>query len=167
MSVSPSELLSVEDGLKKSISKLEKIFNSSMTTLTTQSTTANASTLLGLDFQAKQYESRRNALLDPAAYARSRSDAFDEMKRAINEKHTDAIKNYMASGMPPEMAKKFALQAAANESAIQQQVFELSFPSGANVLELNTQVAKQNSRIPGFGSAQPARRRAPARRRRR
>ena len=167
MSVSQTELLSVEDGLKKSIAKLEKTFNSSMTTLTTQSTTANASTLLGLDFQAKQYESRRNALLDPANYARDRSDAFNEMKRAINTKHNDAIKNYMASGMPPEMAKKFALQAAANESAIQQQVFELSFPSGANVLELNTQVAKQNSNIPGFGAAQPARRRAPARRRRR
>ena len=73
----------------------------------------------------------------------------------------------MASGMPPEMAKKFALQAAANESAIQQQVFELSFPSGANALELSTQAATANARIPGFGSAQPARRRAPARRRRR
>ena len=130
-----------------------------MTTLSAQSTAVNASTLLGLDFQAKQYESRRNALLDPANYARSRSDAFNEMKRTINTKHTDAIKNYMEAGMPPEMAKKFALQAAANESAIQQQVFELSFPSGANVLELNTQVAEQNSRIPGFASAQPARRR--------
>ena len=165
MSASTSDLQSVEDGLKRSIQKLEKDFNT-MTTLTTQSTTANASTLLGLDFQAKQYESRRNALLDPANYARDRSTAFDDMKTAINKKHTDAIKHYLDAGMPPEMAKKFALQAAANESAIQQQVFELSFPSGANVLELNTQVAKRNSKIPGFGAAQPARRRAPARRRR-
>ena len=91
MSVSPTDLQAVDDGLKKSIAKLEKTFNSSMTTLAAQSTTANASTLLGLDFQAKQYESRRNALLDPANYARDRSTAFDEMKRAINEKHTDAI----------------------------------------------------------------------------
>ena len=158
MSVTASDLQAVDDGLKRSISKLEKEFNSSMTTLTTQSTTADASTLLGLDFQAKQYESRRNAL-DPGNYARDRSTAFDDMKTAINKKHTNAIKHYLDAGMPPEMAKKFALQAAANESAIQQQVFELSFPSGANVLELNTQVAKQNSRIPGFASAQPARRR--------
>ena len=88
------------------------------------------------------------------------------MKTAINKKHNDAISHYLGAGMPPEMAKKFALQAAANESSIQQQVFELNFPSGANVLELNTQVATRNSKIPGFGAAQPYRR-APARRRRR
>ena len=164
---SKQDVKDAEDGLMLVIQKLEKDFGGSMVKYATTALVADASTLLGLDFQAKQYESRRNALLDPANYARDRSTAFDEMKRLINNKHTDAIKHYMASGMPPEMAKKFALQAAANESAIQQQVFELSFPSGANVLELNTQVAKQNLRIPGFGAAQPARRRAPARRRRR
>ena len=155
--------------LKTAMQHLEQKFSTEMTSYAATKTavTADASTLLGLDFQAGQYESRREALLDPTTYARKRATAFGDMKIAINTKHTDALKHYIAAGMPPEMAKKFAMQAAANESAIQQQVFELSFPSGANVLELNTQVAKRNSKIPGFGAAQPARRRAPARRRRR
>ena len=154
--------------LKAAMLQLEAKFSTDMSkyAATKTAVTADASTLLGLDFQAKQYESRREALLDPAKYAAERATAFGDMKAAINTKHTDALKHYIAAGMPPEMAKKFAMQAAANESAIQQQVFELSFPSGANVLELNTQVAKRNSKIPGFGAAQPARRRAPARRRR-
>ena len=163
---SKQDVKDAEDGLMKVITKLESDFGGSMVKDAATALVADASTLLGLDFQAKQYENRREALLEPGNYARSRSAAFNAMKAAINSKHTDAIKHYLGAGMPPEMAKKFALQAAANESAIQQQVFELSFPSGANVLELNTQVANENSKIPGFGAAQP-RRRAPARRRRR
>ncbi len=132
--------------------------------------TADASTLLGLDFQAKQYGNRREALLDPARYASKRATAFDEMKTTINNKYSDALRNYIGAGMPPEMGKKFALQAAANESSIQQQVFELSFPSGANILEM----ASAAPRLASLGGAQntavkrraPAgKRRAPARRR--
>ena len=160
------ELKDAEDGVNRSLAKLEKDFTSQLATYAASALVPDASTLLGLDFQAKQYESRREALLDPKTYATNRERAFADMKTAINTKHNDAIRHYMGAGMPPEMAKKFALQAAANESSIQQQVFELNFPSGANVLELNTQVAKQNSKIPGFGAAQP-KRRAPARRRRR
>ena len=163
---SKQDVKDAEDGLTRAIQKLEKDFNSDLAKYAATALVADASTLLGLDFQAKQYANRREALLDPKTYATNRERAFADMKTAINTKHKDAITNYMGAGMPPEMAKKFALQAAANESSIQQQVFELNFPSGANVLELNTQVAKQNSKIPGFGAAQP-KRRAPARRRRR
>ena len=163
---SQQDVKDASDGLQKTITALERDFGGRMTVMAAQATTANASTLLGLDFQAKQYESRRSALLEPDVYAGNRGRAFNAMKTAINDKHAEAIKQYLEAGMPPEMAKKFALQAAANESAIQQQVFELHFPSGANVLELSTQAATTNSAIPGFGAAQP-RRRAPARRRRR
>ena len=163
---SQQDVKDASDGLLKTIEKLEKDFGNSMVQYAATALVADASTLLGLDFQAKQYESRRSALLEPDVYAGNRGRAFNAMKTAINDKHAEAIKHYLGAGMPPEMAKKVALQAAANESAIQQQVFELSFPSGANVLELNTQVANENSKIPGFGAAQP-RRRAPARRRRR
>ena len=79
-----------------------------------------------------------------------------------DDTYAAAAKKYTSSGLPPEMAKQFALQAARNESQIQQQLFELSFPSGANVLELNAQTKK----FKGLGGAAPARR-APARRRRR
>ncbi len=160
------ELEETKDGLMKVIQKLETDFGNSMSRSRGSASVPDASTLLGLDFQANQYESRREALLEPTKYARHRATAFTEMKTAINTKHSEALQHYINAGMPPEMAKKFALQAAANESAIQQQVFELSFPSGANVLELSTQAATANAAIPGFGSAQP-RRRAPARRRRR
>ena len=163
---SKQEVKDAEDRLLKTIAKLETDFTGQMTQYAATALVPDASTLLGLDFQAKQYESRREALLEPGNYARSRSTAFNAMKAAINTKHAVSIKHYLEAGMPPEMAKKFALQAAANESAIQQQVFELHYPSGANVLELNTQVAKRNSKIPGFEAAQ-AQRRAPARRRRR
>ena len=163
---SKEELKDSSDGLLRTIAKLEKDFTGQMTQYAATALVPDASTLLGLDFQAKQYESRRSALLEPTVYAGNRGRAFEAMKAAINTKHAESIKHYLGAGMPPEMAKKFALQAAANESAIQQQVFELHYPSGANVLELNTQVAKRNSKIPGFEAAQ-AQRRAPARRRRR
>ncbi len=54
MSVSPSDLQTVEEGLKKTMARLEKNFGSQMSTLAAQATTADASTLLGLDFQSKQ-----------------------------------------------------------------------------------------------------------------
>ena len=126
----------------------------------------DAATQLGLKFQQNQYEQRRKALISPDAYARDRAAAYTELTTSVNDTYAAAAKKYTSSGLPPDMAKQFALQAARNESQIQQQLFELSFPSGANVLELSTQAATTNSAIPGFGAAQP-RRRAPARRRRR
>ena len=121
----------------------------------------DAATQLGLKFQQNQYEQRRKALISPDAYARERAAAYTELTDSVNETYAAAAKKYTSSGLPPEMAKQFALQAARNESQIQQQLFELQFPSGANVLELNAQTKK----FKGLGGA-PARR-APARRRRR
>ena len=122
----------------------------------------DAATQLGLKFQQNQYEQRRKALISPDAYARDRAAAYTELTTSVNDTYAAAAKKYTSSGLPPEMAKQFALQAARNESQIQQQLFELQFPSGANVLELNAQTKK----FKGLGSAAPARR-APARRRRR
>jgi hypothetical protein len=121
----------------------------------------DAATQLGLKFQQNQYEQRRKALISPDDYARDRATAYNELTTSVNEVYTAAATKYTSSGLPPEMAKQFALQAARNESQIQQQLFELSFPSGANILELNAQTKK----FQGLGGA-PARR-APARRRRR
>ena len=161
------DLRDVESGVIKSLAALEHKFSGQLTSVTAAKYVgAEASTLLGLDFQQKQYESRRSALLDPATYANSRTTAFGDMKTAVNDKFNNALKEYAASGMPPEMAKKFAMQAAANESAIQQQVFEMNYPSGANILEMKAAAP----RFMSLGGEQntavgPARRRAPARRR--
>ena len=121
----------------------------------------NASTQLGLKFQQNQYEQRRKALISPDVYADDRAKAYAALTESVDEAYTAAAKKYTASGLPPDMAKQFALQAAKNESNIQQQLFELQVPSGANVLELNA----QTKRFKGLGGAAPAARRAPARRR--
>jgi hypothetical protein len=123
--------------------------------------TVNASTQLGLKFQQNQYEQRRKALISPDVYADDRAKAYTALTQSVDEAYTAAATKYTASGLPPDMAKQFALQAAKNESNIQQQLFELQFPSGANVLELNA----QTKRFKGLGGAAPAARRAPARRR--
>ena len=122
----------------------------------------DASTQLGLKFQQNQYEQRRLALISPERYADARAVAYAELTTSVNNTYKAAASKYTSSGLPPDMAKQFALQAARNESQIQQQLFELQFPSGANVLELNAQTKK----FKGLGGAAPARR-APARRRRR
>ena len=123
----------------------------------------DASTQLGLRFQQKQYEQRRKALIQPADYANERAEAYNALTKSVNDSYSAAAKKYTEAGMPPEMAKQFALQAARNESAIQQQIFELQFPSGANLIELGQQTAQ----YAGLGKAQAPRLRAPARRRRR
>ena len=150
-----------EAGLAAALVTLEKKWTGKLVASGSKVSAPDASTLLGLDFQAKQYESRRLALIDPAQYAAKRATAFDDMKTAVNGKYTNAVREYTASGLPPEVAKKFALQAAANESSLQQQTFELQYPSGANALELTTQAHK----FQGLGGAAPQARRAPARRR--
>ena len=161
------DLRDVESGINKSLAVLEAKLGRQVTTITAAKYVGgDASTLLGLDFQQKQYESRREALLDPAAYARHRTNAYTTMRAAVNTKFEEALKDYTASGMPPAMAKEYALRAAANESATQQQVFEMNYPSGANILEMKAAAP----RFMSLGGEQntavgPARRRAPARRR--
>ena len=167
MSATTKELADLEIGVHRSLAALEHKFSGQLTTITAAKYVGgDASTLLGLDFQQKQYNSRREALLDPAAYARHRATAFDTMRTAVNDKFDTALVDYTKSGMPPAMAKEYALRAAANESATQQQVFEMNYPSGANILEMKAQAP----RLMSLGGQQntavgPARRRAPARRR--
>ena len=80
----------------------------------------DAATQLGLKFQQNQYEQRRKALISPDAYARERAAAYTELTDSVNETYAAAAKKYTSSGLPPDMAKQFALQAARNESQIQQ-----------------------------------------------
>ena len=162
MASSKQDVADAEDGLNRVISRLEKNFESKLAPLNLVNSVGSASTLLGLDFQANQYETRRKALLDPAGYAGARARAYKALTTAVNDKFTATLSEYVASGLPPEMAKKFALQAASNESAMQQQVFELEYPSGANAIEMNASTVRLASL---GGQSITAKRRAPARRR--
>jgi Tfp pilus assembly protein PilE len=164
MAASKQDVADAEAGLSKAMAALERKYDAKMGTMALVNSVGDASTLLGLDFQAKQYETRRKALLDPAAYARDRADAYNTLKTAVNDKFNNALKEYTSSGLPPEMAKKFALTAASNESAMQQQMFELEYPSGANAIEMNA-AAPHLASLGGQNIAAQARRRAPARRR--
>ena len=162
MTASKQDVADAEAGLSKAISVLERNFESKIGTMAIAKSVGDASTLLGLDFQSHQYETRRKALLDPATYARDRADAKTLLKTAVNDKFNNALKEYTSAGLPPEMAKKFALTAASNESAMQQQMFELEFPSGANAIEMNASTVRLASL---GGQSITAKRRAPARRR--
>ena len=102
---SKQDVADAEAGLTKAISVLERKFETQMGTMAIAKSVGDASTLLGLDFQAKQYETRRKALLDPAAYARDRADAYTLLKTAVNEKFNNALKEYTSAGLPPEAAK--------------------------------------------------------------
>ena len=122
-----------------------------------------ASTQLGLKFAQKQYNSRMSALTEPGVYATNRETAHKTMVTAVDDMYEKALKEYLGLDMPLEMAKGYALQAAANERAIQQQIFESKFPSGANILEQGRRIAKAN--VKKYPGAMPTRRRAPTRRR--
>ena len=74
------------------------------------------------------------------------------------------MQKYVNTGMAPDVAKQFAMQAAANERNIQQQILEVEYPSGANAIELSRSVTVANST--NYPGGMPAPRRAPARRRR-
>jgi len=120
-----------------------------------------ASQQLGLQFQQDQYNRRLEALIDPGPYAGKRATAFNSMTASVDAVFTQAMEKYLKTKMPPDMARKFAMQAADNERQIQQQILEATFPSGANVIGMERQVATANIRnYPGGVSAQ----RAPARR---
>ena len=164
MAASKQDVADAEAGLSKAMAALERKYDAKMGTMAIAKSVGDASTLLGLDFQSHQYETRRKALLDPAGYARDRADAYTLLKTAVNDKFNNALKEYTSSGLPPEMAKKFALTAASNESAMQQQMFELEYPSGANAIEMNA-AAPHLASLGGQNIAAQARRRAPARRR--
>jgi Tfp pilus assembly protein PilE len=162
MAASKQDVADAEAGLSKAMAALERKYDAKMGTMAIVKSVGDASTLLGLDFQAKQYETRRKALLDPAGYATERAASYTQLTTAVNEKFNNALKEYTSSGLPPEAAKKFALQAASNESAMQQQMFELEFPSGANAIEMNASTVRLASL---GGQSITAKRRAPARRR--
>ena len=121
---------------------------------------------LGLDLEQKQYSTRLEALSNPAAYARKRQDAFDEMVKHIRTSYQDAFTGFLKAGMPTDAAKNAALMAANNEKLVRRQVIETQFPSGANFIGDMASIKASGRSVMNFsGGAQAPARRAPARRR--
>ena len=124
----------------------------------------SASQQLGITFAQNQYDQRVKALTDPGTYATERKAAYGKLAKAVDKSYADALEKYVETGMAPDVAKQFAMQAANNERQIQQQILEVEYPSGANAIELSRSVAVANS-ANYIGGMPSAPRRAPARRR--
>ena len=122
----------------------------------------SASQQLGLSFKQNQYDKRLQALTKPEAYARERKTAYEKMTEEVDSSFNAALSKYISVGMPADLARQYALQAAANEGQIQQQLMEIEFPSGANLIEEDRTVSKANMKQ-YIGAPAPARRRAPRR----
>ena len=115
---------------------------------------------LGLDLEQQQYNIRLQALTHPEDYARDRKIAFDEMVAKIESAYNDAYSGFINAGLPTEMAKRYALNAADNEKAVRRQVLETRFPTNANIIG-DSQTVRESA----GGNMLGARARAPARRR--
>ena len=121
---------------------------------------------LGLDLEQRQYNTRLEALSNPAAYAKKRQDAFDAMVVHIRKSYEDAFSGFLEAGMPTEVAKNAALMAANNEKLVRRQVIETQFPSGAYFIGDMASIKKAGGSVMNFaGEAQAPARRTPARRR--
>ena len=127
---------------------------------------------LGLDLEQQQYNTRLLALTKPEDYAKERQAAFNEMVVKIEDAYNDAYSGFINAGLPSEMAKRYALNAASNEKDVRRQVLETQFPSNANIIGEAQYVRKSpDSHMLGAGHATgirraPARKRATPRRRR-
>ena len=126
----------------------------------------SASQQLGLSFQQNQYNKRLQALTKPEAYARERKDAFDKMSQEVDQSFNEALGKYISVGMPTTLAREYALRAAGNEMQIQQQLMQVEFPSGANLIEENRTISTANAKnyIGGVPRKRAPRRAAPRKR---
>ena len=122
----------------------------------------SASQQLGLSFKQNQYEKRLQALTKPADYATDRKASYDKMVEEVDSSFNAALGKYISVGTPADLARQYALRAASNEGQIQQQLMEIEFPSGANLIEETRAVSKANMKQ-YIGAPAPARRRAPRR----
>ena len=93
---------------------------------------------------SQQYDKRLQALTKPEAYAKERKNAYEKMTEEVDNSFNAALNKYISVGMPADLARQYALQAAANEGQIQQQLMEIEFPSGANLIEEDRAISKAN-----------------------
>ena len=120
---------------------------------------------LGITLEDKQYGARLQALTKPEDYYRDRKVLVDQMTLEVQVAYQKAFGEYANSGLPNEVAKQYAMQAARTAMNAKMQLIELKFPSGANAI--GSAALGRDYTPKGVLPGATARRRAPARRTRR
>ena len=118
---------------------------------------------LGITLEDQQYKSRLEALTKPDDYYAKRKALTDVMTTEVQLAYQKSFAEYADSGLPNEVAKQYALQAARTAMATKMQLIELRFPSGANAVGAAS-LSRVNT-LPGTFPVPISRPRAPARRR--
>ncbi len=116
---------------------------------------------LGITLEDQQYAARLQALTKPGDYYTNRKLLVDQMTNEVQLAYQKSFAEYARSGLPTEVAKQYAMQAAKTAMAANMQLIELRFPSGANAIGS----AAMGRQYAPKGSLAVAARRAPARRR--
>ena len=89
---------------------------------------------LGITLEDQQYAARLMALTKPADYYAERKKLTDQMTTEVQLTFQKSFAEYANSGLPNEVSRQYAMQAAQTSMAAKMQVIELRFPSGANAI---------------------------------
>ena len=119
---------------------------------------------LGITLENNQYSARLEALTKPEDYYNRRKALIDEMTSEVQLAYQKSFGEYANSGLPDEVAKQYALQAARTAMNAKMQVIELRYPSGANAVGAAA-LGRDNAPAGLLPGVSASKRRAPARRR--
>ena len=89
---------------------------------------------LGITLEDQQYAARLEALTKPADYYAKRKALTDQMSAEVQLAFQKSFAEYANSGLPNEVARQYAMQAARTAMTTKMQLIELRFPSGANAI---------------------------------
>ena len=89
---------------------------------------------LGITLEDKQYSARLLALTKPEDYYTKRKALTDQMTTEVQLSYQKSFTEYAESGLPNEVARQYAMQAARTAMTTKMQLIELRFPSGANAI---------------------------------
>jgi hypothetical protein len=115
---------------------------------------------LGITLEDQQYQARLEALTKPKDYYNRRKLLTDQMTTEVQLAFQKSFAEYANSGLPNDVSRQYAMQAARTAMAAKMQLIELRFPSGANAI--GSAASNREYALPG---SLPTRR-APANKRR-
>ena len=114
---------------------------------------------LGITLEDQQYQARLEALTKPSDNYARRKALIDIMTTEVQLAYQKSFGEYASSGLPNDVAQKYALEAARTAMASKMQLIELRFPSGANAVGAAS-MSRSNA-LPGLlPGASASRRRA-------
>jgi hypothetical protein len=89
---------------------------------------------LGITLEDQQYAARLMALTKPGDYYTERKKLTDQMTTEVQLAFQKSFAEYANSGLPNDVSRQYAMQAARTTMAAKMQLIELRFPSGANAI---------------------------------